>query len=364
MIEIKNLKKAYENVTPIENITCTINKGDAISIIGPSGTGKSTLLRMINMLERPTSGQIIVDGEDITAEGYPLNKLREKVGMVFQSFNLFNHMTVIENVCYGPIVIKHMKKDEAFDKGMQLLNMVGLANFAFSYPGNLSGGQKQRAAIARTLAMDPEIILFDEPTSALDPTKVAEVESVIKELKDQGYTMMLVTHDMKLAEKMANRVFYLDEGGIYEDGTPEQIFRKPLKEKTKVFIKRLKDINCHIDSTSYDFPALRAQIDQFAYKNEIPYEEAKKNMAIVEELVYGILMPKFIDGQSSIDLNLSYSDLLKDTRITAEWKNMDVNLTSPENKISMDIINLYENSIKSNENYIRIKVKDVNNEEK
>ena len=358
MIEIINLKKAYPNVTPIENITTTINKGDVISIIGPSGTGKSTLLRMINMLERPTSGQIIIDGEDITAPGYPLHTLRQKVGMVFQSFNLFNHMTVIENVCYAPIHIKNMKPSAAYDRGMELLNMVGLGNFAFSYPRMLSGGQKQRAAIARTLAMDPEIVLFDEPTSALDPTMVGEVESVIKSMKEQGYTMMLVTHDMNFAEKIATRVFYLDEGGIYEDGSSEQIFRKPLREKTKIFVKRLRDFDCHIDSKSYDFPGLRSEIDQFAYKNEIPYDEAKKNLAIVEELIYGILLPKFDDG-STIDLNLTYSDLLKDTRITASWSGMYVDLNRDENKLSMDIIKLYGDSIsQENENSIRIKVKD------
>lgn len=358
MIEIRNLKKVYENVTPIENISTSINKGDSIAVIGPSGTGKSTFLRMINMLERPTAGQIIIDGEDVTGPGYPLNKLREKVGMVFQSFNLFDHMTVIENVCYAPMVIKKTDPAEAYEKGMKLLNMVGLGSFALSYPRSLSGGQKQRAAIARTLAMDPEIILFDEPTSALDPTMVGEVEAVIKSLREQGYTMMLVSHDMNFAEKIANRVFYLDDGVIYEEGSPDQIFKNPSKEKTKVFIKRLKDINCRIDTKSYDFPALRTQIDQFAYKNEIPYDEAKKDMAIVEELVYGILLPKFSEGESIIDLNLTYSALLKDTIITAAWSNMNIELNDPANKVSMDIIGLYADSIQIDNEKIKIGVKD------
>ncbi len=356
MIEIRNLKKEYENITPIKNITTTINKGDVISVIGPSGTGKSTLLRMINMLERPTSGQIIFNGEDITSPGYPLDRLRQRVGMVFQNFNLFNHMTVIENVCFAPMLIKKTDPSEAYEKGMDLLNMVGLKSFAFSYPASLSGGQKQRAAIARTLAMDPEIILFDEPTSALDPTMVGEVEAVIKSLKDQRYTMMLVSHDMNFAEKMANRVFYLDEGVIYEEGSPEQVFKKPLKEKTKVFIKRLKDINCHIDSKAYDFPALRTQLDQFAYKNEIPYDEAKKNIAIAEELIYGILMPKFVADKSAVDLNLTYSAMLKDTVITATWNELEIDLKAPSDKISMDIINLYGKKIDIYDNQIKIHV--------
>lgn len=356
MIDIINLRKEYENVTPIQNITTTINKGDVISVIGPSGTGKSTLLRMINMLERPTSGQIIIDGEDITVKGYPLHKLRQKVGMVFQSFNLFNHMTVIENVCYAPMVIKHMNVKAAYEKGLELLDMVGLGQFAYSYPHMLSGGQKQRAAIARTLAMDPDIILFDEPTSALDPTMVGEVESVIKVLKETGYTMMLVTHDMNFAEKIANRVFYLDEGCIYEEGTPEEIFRKPKKEKTKTFVKRLKEFECSFDSQACDYPALRVKLDQFAYKNEIPYSESKKNMAIVEELIFGMLLPRFENGKSTLNLKLTYSDLLKDTRIEAFWSDIDIDILSKENKMSMDIIGLYSSSISQNNNSIRIKV--------
>ena len=357
MIEIRNLKKAYELVTPIENITTVINKGDVIAVIGPSGTGKSTLLRMINMLERPTEGQIIIDGEDITAPGYPLNTVREKIGMVFQSFNLFNHMTVLENVTYAPIVIKKEDPKKAYEKAMDLLTKVGLANFALSYPSTLSGGQKQRAAIARTLAMDPEIILFDEPTSALDPTMVGEVENVIKQLADQGYTMMLVSHDMNLAKKISNRVFYLDEGGIYEDGSPEQIFMNPQKEKTKVFIKRLRDFNCTIDSDSFDFPSLYTELDKFAYKNEIPFDEAKKVKAIFEELLFNILIPLRKGEGTKFDVNVTYSDLLKDTRILAKWDGFNVDFSSKDYIIPMDIINHYASSIKLEDNSIRIKIK-------
>lgn len=356
MIELINLRKEFPNVTPIKNITATINKGDVISVIGPSGTGKSTLLRMINMLEPPTSGHIIINGEDVTAPNFPLHTLRQKVGMVFQSFNLFNHMTVIENVCYAPMVIKHMDPKQAYKKGMDLLNMVGLGAFALSYPQNLSGGQKQRAAIARTLAMDPDIVLFDEPTSALDPTMVGEVEAVIKSMKEQGYTMMLVTHDMAFAEKISNRVFFLSDGELYEEGPPEQIFIKPLKEKTRAFVKRLKDLEWHINTKTFDFPSLYSTINQFAYKNEIPFDETKKILAIVEELIFGMLLPNFIESSSSIDLMLSYSDLIKDTRITAQWSNLSIDWTAPENAMSMDIIKLYASSLTTGDNNIRVKV--------
>lgn len=358
MIELKHIKKEYELVTPISDLSATINKGDVISIIGPSGTGKSTLLRMINMLESPTSGEIIFDGEDITAPGYPLNKLRQRIGMVFQSFNLFNHMTVIENVTYAPIHLKGIDKKIAYEEGMELLNSVGLSNFAFSYPKTLSGGQKQRAAIARTLAMKPEIILFDEPTSALDPTMVGEVEAVIKKLAEQGYTMMLVTHDMNFAKKISNRVFYLDEGGIYEDGTPEQIFVKPLKEKTKVFVKRLKDFNCEINSRDYDFMSLYTELDQFLYKNEVPIEEAKKVKAVFEELVFGIILKNLPNEFTGLKINVAYSDLLKDTRILANWEGEAIDFNSKNNTIPMELINHYTSSINIENNSIRVKIKD------
>ena len=184
MIEIEHLKKEYENVTPLEDVNVTINEGDIISVIGPSGTGKSTLLRCINLLETPTSGTIRVDGEEITAPKYDISSIRKKMGMVFQSFNLFGHMTVIENVMIPPMDLLGKSKQEAYDEGMKLLRMVGLAQKALNYPDELSGGQKQRVAIARTLAMDPEIILFDEPTSALDPTMVGEVQAVIHDDSD------------------------------------------------------------------------------------------------------------------------------------------------------------------------------------
>ncbi|MBQ9721574.1 MAG: amino acid ABC transporter ATP-binding protein, partial [Oscillospiraceae bacterium] len=224
MIELKHLNKAYENAEPLRDVSITVNDGDVIAVIGPSGTGKSTLLRCINLLEKPTGGQIFLNGQEITAKGYDARRARRKMGMVFQSFNLFGHLTVIENLMTPPMDLLRKSKQEAYDTAVELLRRVGLSDKALNYPDELSGGQQQRVAIARTLSMDPEIILLDEPTSALDPTLVSEVQSVIRDLSRTGKTMMIVTHEMNFARSISNRVFYMDEGGIYEDGAPEDIF--------------------------------------------------------------------------------------------------------------------------------------------
>ncbi len=239
MISIQHLCKKFDDVIPLQDINAEIKKGDVISIIGPSGTGKSTLLRCLNRLEEPSSGKILMEGQDLGKKECNLPLLRRKMGMVFQNFNLFPHMNILENIMYGPVkVLKHSKKD-AYAKGMQLLRTVGLEDKAENYPDELSGGQKQRAAIARTLAMEPEVILFDEPTSALDPTMVGEVLSVIKNLAREGMTMLIVTHEMSFARKVSNRVFYLDQGIIYEEGSPEEIFDHPKKERTQQFMQGL-----------------------------------------------------------------------------------------------------------------------------
>ena len=237
MIRIEHLRKEYETVTPLKDVNITIHKGDVISIIGPSGTGKSTLIRCINMLETPTSGNIWVDDQCITDKKCNLNKIRQKMGMVFQSFNLFNHMNIIENIMAAPVDLLKKSKQQAYDDGMKLLKMVGLADKAFSYPDELSGGQKQRVAIARTLAMEPEIILLDEPTSALDPTMVGEVQAVIRELAKQGLTMMIVTHEMQFARAIADRILFLDDGVIAEEAPPEQFFTNPQTKRAKEFLQ-------------------------------------------------------------------------------------------------------------------------------
>lgn len=347
MIEIKKLRKEYPGVVPIKDLSTTIQNGEVVSLIGPSGTGKSTVLRLVNMLERPTSGQIIVDGEDITAPGYPLEKVRGKIAMVFQSFNLFNHMTVIENVTFAPVKLHGKDPHEAYEKGMYLLEQVGMAQCAMKYPDQLSGGQKQRAAIARTLAIDPEVILFDEPTSALDPTMVGEVEKVIQELTTMGYTIMLVTHDMKFAEKVSTRVLYLDQGGIYEEGTPEQIFQNPEKDRTRAFIKQFKTFECVIDSAGSDYLSFYSKLDRFAFKHEI--EPAMRNsiISIFEELCYQIMLNGVKDRNNyCINFSVEYSSRDHDAVIRAAFNNIEMNQDDEANKMSWGIINHKADKIK------------------
>ena len=283
MIRIEHLKKQYPNVTPLKDVNVEIHDGDVISIIGPSGTGKSTLLRCINQLEKPTAGRIWVDDLEITDPKCDINKVRQKMGMVFQSFNLFGHRTVIENIMLAPMDLLGVPKQEAYDTGMRLLRTVGLAEKALNYPDELSGGQKQRIAIARTLAMDPDVILLDEPTSALDPTMVGEVQAVIRDLAKTGKTLMIVTHEMAFAKAICNRVFYMDEGGVYEDGTPEQIFDHPQRENTRRFVRRLKVLELDIASRDYDFLGMAGEIEQYCSKNQIAPKLASRIQLTFEE---------------------------------------------------------------------------------
>ena len=285
LIKIEHLRKEYPGVTPLKDVSAEINKGDVISVIGPSGTGKSTLLRCLNQLEEPTSGRITVDGEVITDPKCNISLVRRKMGMVFQSFNLFANLDIIGNVISAPVGLLKIPEKEAREEGMRLLKRVGLAEKAYNYPDELSGGQKQRAAIARAIAMHPEIILFDEPTSALDPTMVGEVLAVIKGLARDGMTMMIVTHEMKFARDVSNRVFYMDEGGIYEQGTPEKIFTSPAKENTRKFIKRLRQLTLEIGSYNYDHIGFVSRIDSYGRDNMIPTKIIRNMQLAFEELV-------------------------------------------------------------------------------
>ncbi|MCQ2792014.1 MAG: amino acid ABC transporter ATP-binding protein [Bacilli bacterium] len=281
MIEIKHLSRKYENVTPLKDINLTINKGDVISIIGPSGTGKSTLLRCINLLERPSTGEILFEGKNILAEDYDICSYRKKIGMVFQSFNLFNHLTVIENVMKPQIDLLKRTRQEAYDKAAALLKQVGLFEKKFSYPDELSGGQKQRIAIARTLAMDPELILFDEPTSALDPSLAIEVLEVIASIAKKGTSMMIVTHEMAFARDVSTRVVYLDEGVVYEEGTSRDIFVHPKKLKTKQFIFHTQIWDQTISTKSYDHAAMSQSLFTFLHSH---YQDEHK-IGIVLQLL-------------------------------------------------------------------------------
>jgi len=241
-IIVKDLVKKFGENTVLNNINTTINEGDVVCIIGPSGSGKSTFLRCLNRLEETTSGSILISGDDLTAEKTNLNKIRQHIGMVFQHFNLFPHLSILENIILAPMDLKKMSRKEAEAQAILLLESVGLADKKDAWPESLSGGQKQRVAIARALAMQPDIMLFDEPTSALDPEMVGDVLNVMKRLAKQGMTMVIVTHEMGFAKEVANRVMFIDEGNFLEDGTPEQIFNNPRNERTKDFLNKVLNI--------------------------------------------------------------------------------------------------------------------------
>jgi polar amino acid transport system ATP-binding protein len=239
VIKVNNLHKSFGNIEVLKGIDEHIKKGEVVVVIGPSGSGKSTFLRCLNLLETPTSGKIIFEDQDITDKKVNINKIREKMGMVFQSFNLFPHKTVIENLTIAPTKVKGISQQQATEKGMELLNKVGLAEKANVYPSSLSGGQKQRIAIARALAMEPDVMLFDEPTSALDPEMVGEVLNVMKDLANEGMTMVVVTHEMGFAREVGDRIFFMDQGKILEQGTPEEIFKNPKNPRTIDFLSKV-----------------------------------------------------------------------------------------------------------------------------
>ena len=239
MINVKNLKKVFDGNEALKGVSVEINKGDVMCIIGPSGSGKSTFLRCLNLLERPDGGQVIFDGDDLMDKHVNLNQHRQKMGMVFQQFNLFPHMTVLENLTCAPMMLKKISKQDAEKTAMDYLQRVGLADRAGSYPNQLSGGQKQRIAIVRALCMEPEVMLFDEPTAALDPEMVGEVLDVVKKLAEQGMTMVVVTHEMGFAREVGNRVLFMDNGLIVEEGTPSEIFEHAKSERLQSFLSKV-----------------------------------------------------------------------------------------------------------------------------
>ena len=336
MIELVHVEKKYDRATPLKDVNAVIHDGDVISVIGPSGTGKSTLLRCINMLEKPTAGRILFDGGDITVPEYDVTQARRRMGMVFQSFNLFEHLTVIENVMLAPMDILKKSREEAYEIGMALLKRVGMADREMQYPDQLSGGQKQRVAIARTLAMDPEVILLDEPTSALDPNMVEEVEAVIRDLAKSGKTMLIVTHEMKFARAISNRVFYMDQGLIYEDGTPEQIFDHPEKERTRRFIQRLKVLELNVDSPEYDFLEAGAQIDRYCQKNDIPPRTKYRIRLAFEELVQQLLQE--VLSKEPIHVTVEYTGEEAHSTVTVSYGGPKFDPAEGENELSYKVL--------------------------
>lgn len=321
MISVKNLSKTFANpgydkpLTVFSDISCEINKGDVISVIGPSGTGKSTFLRCLMDLEHPTSGEVWLDGVNIYAKDTDINKVREKMGMVFQGFNLFGHLTVLENITLAPIKIQHKDPKAAEEEALQLLRTVGLAEKANAYPHELSGGQQQRAAIARCLAMNPEVILFDEPTSALDPTMVSEVLSVMKELARQGMTMVIVTHEMKFARDVCTRVFFLADGGLYEEGTPDEIFDHPKRPLTKIFINNIRSVSFDVFSHDYDLYELNGKIEWFCTK----YSLGKKYITL--ELMFEEMLAHILPFTGPIHITADYSEKTGQVGITFVQEN-------------------------------------------
>ena len=241
-ILVEHLVKKYGDNTVLNDINVSINEGDVVCVIGPSGSGKSTFLRCLNQLEEASSGDIIIDGANLTDKNADINQVRQHIGMVFQHFNLFPHLSILENIVLAPTDLGRLSKDEAEKKALELLERVGLADKKDAYPDSLSGGQKQRVAIARALAMNPDIMLFDEPTSALDPEMVGDVLGVMKDLAKQGMTMVIVTHEMGFAKEVANRVMFIDGGNFLEDGSPEQVFENPQNPRTKDFLDKVLNI--------------------------------------------------------------------------------------------------------------------------
>ncbi len=315
MIKVEHLRKSFNGTEILRDVDAVIEKGEVVSIVGPSGTGKSTFLRCLNLLERPDGGSIYVDGENILDKKSPVDRLRRKMGMVFQQFNLFPHLSVVENIMLAPRSLLRLSKREARDRAAMLLAKVGLNGKADALPDELSGGQQQRVAIARALAMKPEIVLFDEPTSALDPTMVGEVLSVIRDLAESGMTMVIVTHEMRFARDVSSRVFYMDEGIVYESGPPKEIFENPKREKTRAFIRRIGLFRADLDGKDFDLYQLRGKLDDFAVKHLL--DEKKRNTLhlIVEELLVNLLFPY----TEKVRLSVGVPEESKTVEIKATW---------------------------------------------
>ncbi len=287
MIEVKNLKKSFDGQTILQNVNFTVNKGDSVVIIGGSGCGKSTLLRCLNRLIVPDEGEILFEGKNILDKKTDVDLFRRKVGMVYQQFNLFEHLNVMENMILAPMKVLKMSEKDATERAEELLKKVGMENRRYRMPSALSGGQKQRVAIARTLMMQPECILFDEPTSALDPTMVDEVESVIRRLVDDGMTSVIVTHEMRFAEKISSNILFLAEKGIYEEGPAEQIFHNPKRELTRQFVYRSRMFNRKVTRRDVDLLSLNSELKSFA----MPYGLNRKQTLGISYILEEILMP-------------------------------------------------------------------------
>lgn len=337
MLEIKNLSISYTHsdgntLDVLKNVSFSVSKGEVVSIIGPSGTGKSTLLRCLNRMETPTGGQVFFEGTDVLSPKTDINRIRQRLGMVFQNFNLFENMSILDNVTFGPVRILGKDRAEAEAEAMEILCQVGLCDKAGAMPSSLSGGQKQRAAIARCLSMNPECILFDEPTSALDPTMVGEVQSVIRQLAARGMTMLIVTHEMKFARDVSSRILFVDKGGILEDGTPEQVFNNPKHSETRAFIQRLRSLHYEINDYNTDLYSINSDIEAFFLKYGIEHRSSVLQL-IVEELLMNILKPF-----RPIVADITYSELDYKLIFRTFVKGLDHKVLDGSDEVSLSIV--------------------------
>ena len=316
LIEVRGLKKSFGSLDVLKGVDLTVEQGERVAIIGGSGCGKSVFLRSLCLLEKPDAGQVFIDGQEITAKGAGVDRIRRSMGMVFQKFNLFSEMNVLDNLCLAPTHILKMPRKEAEERAMKLLGQVGLAGRAKAWPTVLSGGEQQRIAICRCLMMEPKVLLFDEPTSALDPTMVGEVLAVIRMLAKQNMGMLIVTHEMNFAREVADRVLFLADGVIYEQGTPAEIFDAPKREKTMAFIRKIKYFTYEIRERRFDLMRMQGGIQTFGEKYGLDPQHISRLQLCCEEIVY-VLLENCYPGRDDVELDLSVSHAEQDqtTRI-------------------------------------------------
>lgn len=308
MIRVENLSKSFGSLQVLRNVNLSVEKGERIVIIGGSGCGKSVFLRCMDRLETPDEGRVFIGEDELTSNQAELNRIRRRVGMVYQGFHLFSHMNVLDNITLAPIKLLGQPREEAERKAEALLKMVGLESKKYTMPEVLSGGQKQRIAIVRCLAMEPEVMLFDEPTSALDPTMVDEVLATLRLLAKQGMTMVIVTHEMAFAREIATRILYMDEQGIYEEGTPQEIFDAPKKKKTRDFIHKMKYFFWQIESRDFDLMQLQGNIRSFASRYGLDEKRANRLQLCTEELIYEMLDYGKPDQAPDIQIQISFDE--------------------------------------------------------
>lgn len=325
MIRVEKLSKAFGSLQVLKNVNLTVDKGERIVIIGGSGCGKSVFLRCMDLLEIPDEGNVFIGEDELTSRRADLNRIRRKVGMVYQGFHLFSHMNVLDNITLAPIKLLGLSRTEAEKKAEALLAMVGLESKKYTMPEVLSGGQKQRIAIVRCLAMEPDVMLFDEPTSALDPTMVGEVLATLRLLAKQGMTMVIVTHEMEFAREIATRILYMDEQGIYEEGTPQEIFDAPKRKKTRDFIHKMKYFSWQIESRNFDLMQLQGNIRSFAQRYGLDEKKANRLQLCTEEMIYEMLDYGHSGAVVDMQIQISFDERDKCTVIGIRCKGDEYN---------------------------------------